>query len=273
MLEERPAPLMRWKRRRGIKPSDGPSDGDDGAGETAFIHRATDENSRGDYTSITRSQHRRRPARRRPCLAGHGAGRRRGRLLRAQHRRLVRRPWPTSGRSSTRIWQRCLRDPTFEVVVAERASAGFVHQADPSNTAGNYTYLDNRLTNGKPDAVLSVTQNWNPGGGSGVYNDHPVGAIYDPQAETMGDLQPGWRKDARGGRLQHRALGKPRQTCDEVARFPAPAPCRLHASDRPEGERIIVSYDTSNKGSCPTMHPLPALLSYTGSWESRENSN
>ena len=37
------------------EPSAGPSDGDDRAGETAFIHRATDENSRGDYTSITDS--------------------------------------------------------------------------------------------------------------------------------------------------------------------------------------------------------------------------
>jgi hypothetical protein len=54
-----------------------------------------------------------------------------------------------------------------------------VHQAEPSNTAGNYTYIDSRLTNGQPDAVLWVTQNWNPGGGSGVYNDHPVGIIYD----------------------------------------------------------------------------------------------
>ena len=26
---------------------------------------------------------------------------------------------------------------------------------------------------------MSVTQNWNPGGGGGVYNDHPVGALYD----------------------------------------------------------------------------------------------
>ena len=67
---------------------------------------------------------------------------------------------------------------TFEVVVP-RASEKFVHQADPSNTAGHYTYLDNRLTNGQPDALLSVTQNWNPGGGGGVYNDHPVGVVYD----------------------------------------------------------------------------------------------
>ena len=67
---------------------------------------------------------------------------------------------------------------TFKVVVPT-ASAGFVHYAERPDTAGHYTYLDNGLTNGQPDAVLSVTQNWNPGGGRGVYNDHPVGAQYD----------------------------------------------------------------------------------------------
>jgi hypothetical protein len=51
------------------------------------------------------------------------------------------------------------------------------------NTADNYTYVDNRLTDGKPGAVLSVIENWNPGGGIGVYNDHPVDAVYDAQAQ------------------------------------------------------------------------------------------
>jgi hypothetical protein len=44
---------------------------------------------------------------------------------------------------------------------------------------GSRTYLDDPLTNGKPDATLSVTQNWNPGGGRGVYNDHLIEAVYD----------------------------------------------------------------------------------------------
>ena len=65
---------------------------------------------------------------------------------------------------------------TFQVEVPQ-ASAKFVHYAGLVNIAGNYTYLDNQLTNGEPDAVLSVTQNWNPGGGRGVYNNHPVGTV------------------------------------------------------------------------------------------------
>ena len=43
---------------------------------------------------------------------------------------------------------------------------------------GNSTYLDDPLTDGHPDAVLSVTQNWNPGGGTGVYNDHPISVVF-----------------------------------------------------------------------------------------------
>ena len=71
---------------------------------------------------------------------------------------------------------------TFEVLVPQK-TMGFIHRADLVNTVENYTYLDHQLTNGKPDAVLSVTQNWNPGGGSGVYNDHPIDVIYDENLE------------------------------------------------------------------------------------------
>ena len=67
---------------------------------------------------------------------------------------------------------------TFEVVIPP-ASEKFVHRAQPANTVYDTTYLDHPLTDGKPDAVVSVTQNRNPGGGVGVYNDHPAGARYD----------------------------------------------------------------------------------------------
>lgn len=67
---------------------------------------------------------------------------------------------------------------TFDVVLLEEPG-GFVHRATPDNTEGSRTYVDNPELNGKPDAVVSVTQNWNPGGGPGVYNDHRVGVSYD----------------------------------------------------------------------------------------------
>jgi len=67
---------------------------------------------------------------------------------------------------------------TFEVIIPQ-ASETLVHYAMLDNTVGNRTYLDNPLTNGEPDALLTVTQNWNPGGGRGVYNNHPIGVLYD----------------------------------------------------------------------------------------------
>lgn len=62
--------------------------------------------------------------------------------------------------------------------------AAFVHRADPANTRGNSTYLDDPSIKGDPGAFLSVTQNWNPGGGPGTYNDHPVGVSYE--ADRLG---------------------------------------------------------------------------------------
>jgi hypothetical protein len=55
----------------------------------------------------------------------------------------------------------------------------FIHRAMTGvNTAGDYTTIDNPLCNGDPNAILIVTPNYNPGGGSGTYNNHPVGVFY-----------------------------------------------------------------------------------------------
>ncbi len=55
----------------------------------------------------------------------------------------------------------------------------FVHRATPANIFGNSTYIDGPVLNGNPDAIVSATQNWNPGNSNGIYNDHPVGVWYD----------------------------------------------------------------------------------------------
>ncbi len=65
---------------------------------------------------------------------------------------------------------------------ADPSGSAFVHRATPENVSDNSTYVDDPRTNGRPGAVLSVTQNWNPGGGGGTYNDHPVGVWYDAGA-------------------------------------------------------------------------------------------
>jgi len=42
---------------------------------------------------------------------------------------------------------------------------------------------DDPHVNSKPGTTLSVTQNWNPGGGAGTYDDHPVGVRYDARRQ------------------------------------------------------------------------------------------
>jgi hypothetical protein len=59
----------------------------------------------------------------------------------------------------------------------------FVHHATAENISRNSTYLDNPLTNGYPNAILYVTQNWNPGGNAGTYNNHPIGVWYDTERQ------------------------------------------------------------------------------------------
>lgn len=59
----------------------------------------------------------------------------------------------------------------------------FVHEANPENISGNSTYLDDAALNGDPAAIISVTQNWNPGGGNGTYNESSVGVWYDADRE------------------------------------------------------------------------------------------
>jgi hypothetical protein len=151
---------------------------DPGAGGTAFVHRATPENSRGDYTYLDD-----------PSLNGDPnavvlAAPIPGRGERADSSAYGHNVgvWYEPERERWAIFNQDLAavpaGSAFEVAVP-RAEEGFVHRAARGNTVGNATYLDDPLVNNAPGAEVSVTQNWNPGGGNGVYNDHPVGALYD----------------------------------------------------------------------------------------------
>ncbi|HEV2092138.1 MAG TPA: hypothetical protein VGR18_03120 [Rubrobacter sp.] len=154
---------------------------DPGAQGDAFVHRATDANSRGDYTYLDHPSINGEPdavvlAKPSPGQGGDGGAP-------YDHNIGV---WyePTKER-----WAVFNQDLTavpagsaFEIFVPP-ADEGFVHRATQENTVGNATYIDNPLLDGEPDAGVSVTLNWNPGGGNGVYNDHPVGALYDGDVE------------------------------------------------------------------------------------------
>ncbi|MEJ7842726.1 MAG: hypothetical protein WKF95_13245 [Rubrobacter sp.] len=151
------------------------------ADETTFFHTATDENSRGDYTYLSDPSIDGDPNA--VVLAEPSLGRGGDGGLAYGHNVGV---WFEPGAKKWAVFNqdRVAVRPgaAFEVVVPRRSDR-FVQRAELPNTFGNSTYLDNPLTNGEPDAVVSVTQNWNPGGGGGVYNDHPVGVVYDEDVE------------------------------------------------------------------------------------------
>jgi len=70
----------------------------------------------------------------------------------------------------------------FNVQVLNACPSVFVHRA---NTSSNITTIDHPLANNNPNALLFVTQNWNPGGGGGVYNNHRIGVYYNGNRWTI----------------------------------------------------------------------------------------
>lgn len=59
----------------------------------------------------------------------------------------------------------------------------FIHRATGTNIFGDYTLINHPHCNGNPNAVLLVTQNWNPGGVGGIYNNHPIGVFYEASSQ------------------------------------------------------------------------------------------
>jgi hypothetical protein len=158
-----------------IEPTEDSTSSVEADSEVSFVHRADGANSRGDYTVISDPSIDGDPNA--IVLVSPTSDRKNGESY--DHNIGV---WYAGNVQRWAIFNQdrapVPAETTFEVVVPQ-ASLKFLHTTDLLNTAGNDTYLDDRLTNGRPDAVLSVTQNWNPGGGRGVYNNHPVDTVYD----------------------------------------------------------------------------------------------
>jgi hypothetical protein len=153
-----------------------------GEAATAFTHTATDANSRGDYTYISDPAIDGDPDA--VVLAAPSADRDNAKGTTYAHNIAVwydgvnEKRWAIFNQDRAAV----PAGTAFEVTLPP-ASETFVHYAEPDNTAGDRTYLDNPLTNGEPDAVLTVTQNRSPGGGRGASNDHPTGVVYDEGAD------------------------------------------------------------------------------------------
>ena len=67
-------------------------------------------------------------------------------------------------------------------IVVPKGGTGYekmVHTADGNNTSNHFTYLNHADLNNNPDAIVFITQVWNPNGiVTGVYNNHNVGVEY-----------------------------------------------------------------------------------------------
>ncbi len=68
---------------------------------------------------------------------------------------------------------------TFHVFVPPPSLRVFVHTATAANSTSNMTWLDHPMLNNNPNAIVLVTQNWNPGGRGGKYNNQNIGVYYD----------------------------------------------------------------------------------------------
>ncbi len=89
--------------------------------------------------------------------------------------------WYDTGQNKWAIFNQDLASmPTnaaFNVVVADSTTA-FVHKATSGNIVGSSTFIDHPLLNGNPNAIFVVTANFNPGGGSGTYNNSHFNVYY-----------------------------------------------------------------------------------------------
>src|SRR5215210_46402 len=142
--------------------------------DIAFVHRSDEENSRGDYTYLSD-----------PSIDGDPNAVVLVTPIPDQENGIYEHNVGVWYEPEAQRWAIFNQDrvavpagTTFQVVVPGGPEK-IVHRAESGNIDENSTYLDAPLVNGKPGAILSVTQNWNPGGGSGTYNDHPVDVRYD----------------------------------------------------------------------------------------------
>jgi len=146
--------------------------------KSVFTHTATDANSRGDYTYISHPAIDGQPNAVVLVAKSTDGGNTRGASyhhnIGVWYESINEKKWAIFNQDRAAI----PAGRTFEVIIP-RASETLVHYARLGNTVGNRTYLNNPLIIGEPDAFLRVTQNWNPGGGRGIYNDHPIEVVYE----------------------------------------------------------------------------------------------
>jgi len=74
---------------------------------------------------------------------------------------------------------------SFNVLVVQKPSKNvFVQTATSGNTGGgDFTTVNSKLTNSKPNALMIVTPNYDPGGTNGSLDDATVGLFYESSSK------------------------------------------------------------------------------------------
>jgi hypothetical protein len=100
----------------------------------------------------------------------------------------------------------------FTVSALQPSESVFIHRATSESITENSTYIENRFTNANPEAILFVTQNWNPGDESGTYNEHPIGVWYDSDAQRWAIFNQDRRAIPEGAAFNVAVLEEPTET-------------------------------------------------------------
>ncbi len=148
------------------------------AGAGVFVHKATAGNSAGDYTKIDNTltnDHPNAIVFTTPNWNPGGVGGTYNNHNIGVYYDSLANKWAIFNQDLAAVPV----NAAFNVLVLVPSSDIFVHKATAGNSAGDYTKIDNTLTNGHPNAIVFTTPNWNPGGVGGTYNNHNIGVWYD----------------------------------------------------------------------------------------------
>lgn len=73
---------------------------------------------------------------------------------------------------------------SFNILILDEKNS-ILHVAVSGSIVGSTTKIDNPALNDNPNAIIYVTQNWNPGGFGGVYNNMNVSTYYNGHNWTI----------------------------------------------------------------------------------------
>lgn len=131
-------------------------------------------------------------------------------------------------------YQAALKRYAEKVVAIGSPAVSFGHRAGGANLSGNTTTIDHPSVNSRPEALLIVTPNWNPGGAGGVYDNDPVGVYYTGSRWAIFN--------------QHTGVAMPDGASFNVAVLNASSSAFVHRADKSNrsGNQTVIDHPSLN---------------------------